>query len=468
MKKSGSAPIFLLSLAALAVAFAASFLALHAGLHPMPEYTRVDVITYAMLLALSYTATTLVDTPDERRLFCPWAQGLLAIARDLVLTAALFGVMLVLIKSPLFDSRYLLVYTFALWFLLCWASYAVYKRLLVKRYAEARTTTLLGVATTCARADDVLNDVENDYTRKVACVFLIDGCTDSAPETMHGAPVVCGTEELAERVTRGALDELLFCVPYDTLLALEDVVDEIKSTGAVVHFNVPLIDAYEGVERTVEMLGDCPVVSIAAKSLDSRALAIKRGFDIVCGAVGLILAAPIILLAAIPLKLESKGPLFFSQERVGRNGRVFRIYKLRSMYVDAEQRKAELLDKNEMRGLMFKIKDDPRITKVGRFLRASSIDELPQLWNVLKGDMSLVGPRPPLMDEFSQYASRYKRRLSMRPGITGIWQANGRNQILDFEDVVRMDLAYIDNWSLALDARILLKTVAVVLSFSGR
>ena len=160
-------------------------------------------------------------------------------------------------------------------------------------------------------------------------------------------------------------------------------------------------------------------------------------------------------MVAIPLKLESPGPLFFKQKRVGRNGRYFYIHKLRSMYVDAEARKKELMAQNEMNGLMFKMEDDPRVTKVGKFIRRTSIDELPQFFDVLRGDMSLVGE------------SHHKRRLSMKPGITGLWQVSGRSDIEDFEEVVKLDVAYIDNWSLWGDVKILFKTIYVVFAGKG-
>ncbi len=170
---------------------------------------------------------------------------------------------------------------------------------------------------------------------------------------------------------------------------------------------------------------------------------------------------------AIAVKLDSKGPVFFSQIRIGRNGRRFKIYKFRSMYIDAEERKKELEAKNEMQGLMFKIENDPRITKVGAFLRKTSIDELPQFYNVFKGDMSLVGTRPPTADEFEKYNQYYRRRISMTPGLTGMWQVSGRSNIEDFDDVVKYDLEYIDNWSLRLDIKILFQTVGVVLFGRG-
>lgn len=196
-------------------------------------------------------------------------------------------------------------------------------------------------------------------------------------------------------------------------------------------------------------------------------LGLKRFIDIIGAIVGLIISAPIILLVAVPLLLESRGGLFFKQQRVGRNGRLFYMYKLRSMYANAEQRKKEFEEKNHMQGLMFKMDNDPRITKVGRFIRKFSIDELPQFYNVLRGDMSLVGTRPPTLDEFEQYSSHHKRRLSMRPGITGLWQVSGRSQIEDFEEVVRLDCQYIDNWSPSLDIKILFKTLGVVFTGHG-
>jgi lipopolysaccharide/colanic/teichoic acid biosynthesis glycosyltransferase len=190
--------------------------------------------------------------------------------------------------------------------------------------------------------------------------------------------------------------------------------------------------------------------------------------DILGSIVGIIIMLVAMIFVAPAIKLESKGPLFFKQRRVGKNGRYFYIYKFRSMYVDAEEKKSELMECNEMDGLMFKMSDDPRITKVGRFIRKTSIDELPQFINVLKGDMSMVGTRPPTVEEFKMYEGHHKRRLSMKPGITGMWQAYGRNTVVDFEDVVRMDLDYIDHWTLALDIKILLQTILSVFTNRGK
>ena len=204
-----------------------------------------------------------------------------------------------------------------------------------------------------------------------------------------------------------------------------------------------------------------------SRLFDYRMVMAKRAIDIVGAIVGLVITLIVGIVLAPFLLLESPGPLIFKQKRVGVNGRIFDFYKFRSMYADAEERKKELMAQNEVNGLMFKMENDPRITKVGAFIRKTSIDELPQFWNVLKGDMSLVGTRPPTVDEYQQYSYYQKRRISFRPGITGLWQISGRSDIKDFDEVVKLDLAYIDNWSLMLDIKIILKTLLVVLRGNG-
>jgi exopolysaccharide biosynthesis polyprenyl glycosylphosphotransferase len=216
-------------------------------------------------------------------------------------------------------------------------------------------------------------------------------------------------------------------------------------------------------EKTIKNFAGYNVIIFSTKVFNIGSLAVKRVVDILGALAGVIIAFVIGIFVAPAIVIESPGPIVFSQVRVGKNGRRFKLYKFRSMYRNAEARKRELLEQNEMDGLMFKITNDPRVTRVGRFIRSTSIDELPQFFNVLKGDMSLVGTRPPTEDEFLQYEGRHKRRLSLRPGITGLWQVNGRSDIISFEDVVKLDLEYIDNWSILLDIRLLVKTVFVVL-----
>ena len=188
---------------------------------------------------------------------------------------------------------------------------------------------------------------------------------------------------------------------------------------------------------------------------------IKRVIDVVCSFVGVLVLSPLFVVIAIIIKFTSKGPVFFSQKRVGRDGKEFKMYKFRSMVVNAEELKEKLAAQNEMSGPMFKMKDDPRVTKVGKFIRKTSIDELPQLWNILKGDMSLVGPRPSLPKEVAQFEDWMYRRLEVKPGLTCYWQVSGRNNI-DFEDWMKLDIRYVEERNFWIDIKLIFKTVGVL------
>jgi exopolysaccharide biosynthesis polyprenyl glycosylphosphotransferase len=212
---------------------------------------------------------------------------------------------------------------------------------------------------------------------------------------------------------------------------------------------------------------ELPMMTFKPAGFTEEQLFLKRCIDIAGGMVGVLLLLLLTPFIASAIRLESPGPIFFGQTRVGENGRRFTCWKFRSMYLDAEERKRELLHLNEMGGAIFKIRDDPRVTRVGKFLRKTSLDELPQFWNVLRGEMSLVGTRPPTPDEVEKYENWQRRRISIKPGLTGLWQVSGRNSINDFNEVVRLDLKYIDSWSLSLDFKLLLKTLKVVFLREG-
>jgi exopolysaccharide biosynthesis polyprenyl glycosylphosphotransferase len=212
--------------------------------------------------------------------------------------------------------------------------------------------------------------------------------------------------------------------------------------------------------------GGMPAFTFKSKMGTPTQLAIKRAIDIVGSAVGLILTMPVFIAATIAIKLQDGGPLFFRQQRIGKGGRRFSCYKFRSMCVDAESRRPALQAINQVDGPVFKAANDPRITPVGRFLRKYSLDELPQLINVLKGDMSLVGPRPPVPDEVAQYSWWQRRRISVRPGLTCVWQVSGRNTV-SFEKWMEMDMFYIDNWSLWMDFKLMMRTMPAVVKGTG-
>lgn len=278
--------------------------------------------------------------------------------------------------------------------------------------------------------------------------------------------IECSLEDLANEMVSVVCDNLVINLPNVNEDIIKEVIDEFEDMGANCYYvlNVPA-SFDEGTELT--RFGDIPVATYTLNERSSWKLLLKRIFDICVAIVGLIFCFIIGIFVVPAIKLESKGPAIFSQIRIGKNGRRFKFYKFRSMYADAEERKKELEKQNQMDGLMFKIEDDPRITKVGKFIRKTSLDEFPQFWNVLIGDMSIIDTRPPTEDEFKLYNPHYKRRLSMKPGITGLWQVSGRSQITDFDEVVKLDLEYIDNWSLTLDIEIFFKTFAAVLKRKG-
>lgn len=263
------------------------------------------------------------------------------------------------------------------------------------------------------------------------------------------------------------VDEVVFSLPPEQMPFIDDHIASLQEMGITVRMVIDLYDIPTARKEITLFHDELPMLTFYGKAFDSEQLFLKRCLDIIGSVVGLIITGLLLPFIALAIRMESKGPLFFSQNRVGENGRIFKCWKLRSMFVDAEERKKELMDRNEMQGAMFKIKDDPRVTKVGKFIRKTSIDELPQFWNVLRGEMSLVGTRPPTPDEVATYQNWHRKRICIKPGITGLWQVSGRNQIDDFDEVVRLDIRYIEEWSLWLDIQLLAKTLWVVVARRG-
>ncbi|MCI5874721.1 MAG: sugar transferase [Roseburia sp.] len=345
--------------------------------------------------------------------------------------------------------------------------HAAIKYYLLKIYRNKRATNQVFLVTTSDRVADIIAEADNsrDWAHRLSSIAIIDD--NQVGKWYKGIPVVATYDNMYRYAKEQIVDEVFINVPYDTGASLAKVVNTFEDMGATVHVSIEMLNQFDDYYKSFNMMGNIPVVTFTNQQYDWKMLFVKRLMDIAGAIVGLAITAVVTIFLAPPLLIESPGPLFFAQKRVGKNGRFFKIYKFRSMYQDAEERKKELESQNEMKGLMFKMKDDPRITKVGKFIRKTSIDELPQFFNVLKGDMSLVGTRPPTVDEFRQYEAHQKRRLSAKPGITGLWQVSGRNNIKDFEDVVKLDVQYIDNWSIGLDIKIILKTIRVVFEKGG-
>jgi exopolysaccharide biosynthesis polyprenyl glycosylphosphotransferase len=227
-------------------------------------------------------------------------------------------------------------------------------------------------------------------------------------------------------------------------------------------------DLYDGLawNRSIEYIGQFPTIPLHRGHVPEVGLVLKRGVDLLVSLLALVGLFPVLVAIAIAIRMDSPGPIFYTSERIGKKGRVFRCTKFRTMVPDAEKRRAEMMHMNERDGVLFKIANDPRITKVGRFLRKYSLDELPQFYNVLRGDMSVVGPRPPLASEVQEYKLSYLRRLDVMPGITGLWQVQAR-QDPSFDSYISLDVAYIDGWNLWLDLKIMVRTIGVVLQGTG-
>ncbi|TAN41239.1 MAG: sugar transferase [Nitrospirae bacterium] len=277
---------------------------------------------------------------------------------------------------------------------------------------------------------------------------------------------VIGTfDDIENILVKNVIDEVVFLMPRKWLNSLEDYVMVCEKVGVRATIAVDFFNT-EIAKPLIKDMHGWPLLTFDTTPLDSGLLAVKRFIDIAGSFFGLILLAPFFTLIGIGIKLTSKGPVFFRQVRCGTNGREFRIYKFRTMVDDAEKQLKELMKHNELEGPVFKIQKDPRITSIGRILRRTSLDELPQLINVLKGEMSLIGPRPPLPAEVKKYESWQRRRLSLRPGMACIHEVVARND-KDFDRWMKHDLEYIDNWSLKLDARILVKAITVVFRGTG-
>lgn len=290
--------------------------------------------------------------------------------------------------------------------------------------------------------------------------------SSEAGTTAGGLPVLGSLEDFPTILTSLPVDEVILAVDRGDVDQLEDVFLMCEEMGVKTRL---ILDFFPHVFAKVELeeFDGTPLLTFSTTPAETGALLVKRAVDVGLALVLGVVCLPLAAVLALLIKLSSHGPVLFRQVRCGLSGRPFTFYKLRTMTEDAEERLAEVAHLNEHEGPVFKSSHDPRVTSFGRFLRRFSLDEIPQLWNVLKGEMSLVGPRPPLPDEVARYEKWQRRRLSMKPGLTGLWQVSGRSDLPSFDQWMELDLAYIDNWSLTLDAKILLRTIPTVLSGRG-
>ncbi len=315
------------------------------------------------------------------------------------------------------------------------------------------------------RALEFIEAVQQHSTWGLNIVGLIDDDHELYGKEINGYRVIGKIKDIPFIINQIVIDRVIFVVPRHWLPLIEEAILACEEVGINTSLSLDFYNLNFARTKLSDFNG-FPLVEFQTFQAKEWQLFIKRMIDIFVSATVLLIMSPILLLIALLIKLTSPGPVFFKQERSGLKGRKFTLYKFRSMVVNAEEIKEELMDQNEMDGPVFKIKKDPRITLVGAFIRKTSLDEYPQLLNVLKGDMSIVGPRPPIPSEVDNYQIWQRRRLSLKPGITCIWQVSGRNK-LSFDQWMKMDLEYIDSWSLLLDMKILFRTFFVVLSGYG-
>lgn len=333
-----------------------------------------------------------------------------------------------------------------------------------QRMIRGKRFSKLIVITEDRYAEECIHSFQRDRYKEFEVTGVIVVDKNRQGEELYGVPVVASADTCLEYVRTHVVDEVF--INGNTRESSEALANELLELGCTVHFCL-VHESRLMPNKIVERCGKYMVLTSSMKIASTRQLFIKRVIDIVGSLIGLFFTAIAFLIFAPIIKIQSPGPIFYSQIRIGKNGRRFKFYKFRTMVVGADAMKKDLMEQNEMDGLMFKMENDPRIFGIGKFMRKFSIDELPQFWNVLKGEMSLVGTRPPTEEEFEQYELHHKARLGIKPGLTGMWQVSGRSDIKNFEEIVALDTQYISDWSLGVDIRILFRTVLVVITGKG-
>ncbi|HPH79066.1 MAG TPA: sugar transferase, partial [bacterium] len=373
-------------------------------------------------------------------------------------------IIIIFFNQDTFFSRLIIIY--ALFFV---SVFVILGRVLIRllqryfyRYGiGVRRVLLVGVNN---NTEDLQRYFDNNLNMGWELVGLLDEIKQKG-EKVGNYRVLGNLDKLVKIYKRYGINEIWLTGETDDDYQME-IINFCQRKDLVYRF-VPGILGVVSANVETQTIAGMPLIALKETALEGWGRIIKRIFDIFFSLVVLIILGWLFVLIAIMIKIESPGPVFYCSERVGRKGKMFVIYKFRSMVINADKMKKELMAMNEAEGPMFKIKNDPRITRVGHFIRKTRIDELPQVWNVLKGDMSWIGPRPPLADEVKQYKAHHLKRLAIKSGITGPWQVTGRHD-LDFDDIVKLDTYYIENWSIELDVQIFFKTIWLMLTRAGR
>lgn len=391
---------------------------------------------------------------------------------ELVATFYLFTTQMGSVYSRI--SYYIMV---PVYIVIAYTARLLWKRVLQKQEFNSEKKSLLIIAPEMILRETLQAVSQNRLGYSKIMAVSLD--TDLKGKVICGIPVVADKKNVIEFTCGEWVDEV-FIPPCGESEYPDNLVEAFMEMGITVHTGITRAGSLPASHQQVEKIGAYTVITTSMNYADSSKLLVKRLMDIAGGLAGCLITLVITIIFGPLIYISSPGPIFFAQERIGRNGRKFKMYKFRSMYMDAEERKKELMAQNKISdGLMFKMDFDPRIignkilpdgrkkTGIGQFIRKTSLDEFPQFFNIFKGDMSLVGTRPPTLDEWEQYEPHHRARMAFRPGLTGMWQVSGRSNITDFEEVVKLDTKYINEWSLRLDVKILFQTVLSVFKSDG-
>ena len=404
-----------------------------------------------------------------------WVQELISVCRHMGFTVLVLLVVLFFRQMGETYSRLSVLYFAVLGTAMLFLARVAWKKILLTRFSKSTSRRRMLLVTESDYAEKAAERIKKFAGPDLLLVglVLLDDTADPG-DTVADVPVLCHPDEIIDKLQGAWMDEVMFCLPY-TRKAPEEMLAKLSEMGVTTPRGIGS-ENDRNTMQTVERVAGYTVLTESLRIASPGQVLVKRLMDIAGGLVGLVITGILTIIVGPLIYRADPGPIFFKQKRVGKNGRGCRIYKFRSMYNGAEKQKKELMDKNEMQGLMFKMDADPRVIGsgpdgtrhgIGWFIRKTSIDEFPQFWNVLKGDMSLVGTRPPTLDEWREYDPHHRARMAIKPGLTGLWQVSGRSDITDFEEVIRLDLKYINTWSVAGDIGIILKTVKLLFTGDG-
>lgn len=438
----------------------------------VPAYRALGVVLLLLDLVVAVAFNSMHNV-RKRRYF---EEGIQTLKHNLIV----FGIAMIFVfamQSGVAYSRIVIFLTFLFHGLIGYILRLIWKIVLNKKGVGSRTKSTLLVVLEADRAEETLQKLLNSHMDEYQIVGVVEKEASGRTDWL-GIPVVTSLDSAAEYISREWIDAVYIdCRSTDPQIS--QLLADCREMGVPTMYHVRSI-GQEGMKQFMEKVGGTTVITTTLNYSSTSQLFAKRCLDILGGVVGSLIALIIIAVVGPMIKKQSPGPILYTQERIGQNGKHFRIIKIRSMYPDADARKKELMEQNRIAdGRMFKLDFDPRVigneilpdgsvkTGIGEFIRKTSLDEFPQFFNVLAGQMSLVGTRPPTVDEWETYKYHHRARLACKPGITGMWQVSGRSEITDFEEVVRLDTYYITHWGLRLDLNILLKTVGVVLKGRG-